>query len=72
MLLGQTKGGTDLTEKRGNSEPDEESDEETPPRAVEGSHVGTREVAELDLTGSVILFGIDLKGVLVVLLPFSL
>jgi hypothetical protein len=72
FFLGQTKRIADLTKKRSDGEPDEKGDEEAQPRKVEGSHVGTRKVAKLDLSGSVILIGIDLKGVLLVLLPFGL
>jgi len=72
FLLGQIQSGTDLGKKRGNGEPDEEGNEETQPGEVEGSHVWAREVAKLDLISSVILFGVDLKLVRVVFLPFSL
>ena len=72
MFLFKSKGVLDLTKKRGNGEPDEEGDEKSPPRAVEGPHVWAREVAELDLGRSVILVWVDLKGVLVVLFPLSL
>jgi hypothetical protein len=39
---------------------------------MESSHVWAGKVAKLDLRGFVILFGVDLDGVLRVLLPFSL
>jgi len=69
LLLGKAESGTDLREERRNGEPDEKGDEETPPGAVEGSHVGSREVAELDFGRLVILVGIDSDRVRAVLLP---
>ena len=67
LLLGQVEGRPDLREKRSDGEPDEEGDEETPPRAVEGTHVWAGEVAQLDLAGLVILVGVDLQGVSLIL-----
>jgi hypothetical protein len=63
---------TDLIKKRSDGEPDEKGDEEAQPRKVEGYHVGTRKVAKLDLSGFIILIGIDIKGVLLELLLFAL
>jgi hypothetical protein len=72
-LLGfQLQRGADLGKKRGDGEPDKERDEETPPRAVVGTHVGAGETAKLDFRGLVSLVGVDVKTVLRVLLPFSL
>jgi len=71
LLLGQSQCFLDFTQKRSDCEPDEKGNEETPPRHVEGSHVGACERAELDGLGSVILVGIDLDPVLVVLLPLG-
>ena len=64
--------GADLREERGNGEPDEEGNEEAPPRAVEGAHVRAGEVAKLDLLGLVILVGVDLEDVGLVLLGLGL
>lgn len=72
LLLGEGKIISDFREKRGDGEPDEEGNEETPPGHVEGTHVGTGERAELDSSGSVILVGIDINVVRVVLLPLGL
>ena len=72
LLGGQIEIGTDLGKEGGNSEPDEKGNEETHPRAVEGTHVGTGEVTELDFLGLVILVGVDLTNVLGVLFPFFL
>jgi hypothetical protein len=72
LLLVQAQGDLDLGKKRSNGEPDEKGNEETQPREVEGSHVGTREVAKLDLISSVILIRVDDKSVRIVLFPFGL
>ena len=68
LLLGQAKRVLDLRKERSDGEPDEEGNEEAPPRAVEGTHVRAREVAQLDLGGLVILVGIDVQDVRLVLL----
>jgi len=71
LLLVQIQSVTNFRKKWRNGEPDEKgNEEEIQPRAMEGSHVGTREVASLNLSGLVILLliGIDLKGVRLVLL----
>merc|ERR1719446_462476 len=71
LLLGKVKILLDLGQERSNGEPDEEGNEETPPRHVEGSHVGAGERTKLDGGGLVILVRIDIDPVLVVLLPLS-
>jgi hypothetical protein len=68
LLLGEIKGVLDLRQERGNGEPDEESNEETPPRAVEGSHVRASKTAKLDLSSLVILVRVDGDRVGLVLL----
>lgn len=72
LLLGDAKVRADLGKKRGDGEPDEEGNEEAPPRAVEGAHVRAGEVAKLDLLGLVILVGVDLEDVGLVLLGLRL
>ena len=72
LLLGESKIVTDLREKRGDGEPDEESAEETPPRAVEGTHVRAGKRAKLDGGSLVILVRVDINVVGVVFLPLSL
>lgn len=72
ILLGDTNVVTDFAQKGGNGEPNEKGNEETPPRTVKGTHVGTTERAELDLGSTVVLVGVDGNAVLRVLLPFSL
>ena len=72
LFLGQAESVADFGQKRSDGEPDEECDEESPPGAVECSHVWTCKVAQLDFGGLVILVGIDVDGVLRVLFPFSL
>jgi len=69
--LRQTKSLTDLWKKRGGGEPDEESNEEIPPRAVESTHVWSGKGAKLDFDGFVILLGIDLECVGLVLFGFG-
>lgn len=70
LLLGEPKGILDLTKKGGDSEPDEEGNEKSPPRVVKCSHVRAGKVAKLDLRGSVILVGVDGKDVRLVRLIF--
>ena len=70
LFLGQAESLLDFGEKRSNGEPNEKGDKERPPRAVEGTHVGTGEVAELDFLGLVILVRIDLQDISLVLLDF--
>ena len=72
LLLGDAEVGTDLGKEGGDGEPDEEGDEEAPPRAVEGAHVRAGEVAKLDLLGLVVLVGVDLEDVRLVLLGLGL
>jgi len=72
FLLGKSESNLDFGKKRGDGKPDEESNEETQPRKVEGSHVWAREVAKLDLGSFIILLRIDFKCVSIVLLPFGL
>jgi len=71
FLLGEAKIRLDLSQERSDGEPDEESNEETPPRHVEGSHVRAGKGTKLDGGGLVILVRIDVDEVLVVLLPLS-
>jgi len=63
FLLGNLEGILDLRKERSNGKPDEESNEETPPRAVEGSHVWAGKAAKLDLRGLVILIWVDIDGI---------
>ena len=63
FLLGNFEGILDLRKERSNGKPDEESNEETPPRAVEGSHVWAGKAAKLDLRGLVILIWVDTDGI---------
>ena len=67
MLFGKTDGIFDLSEKRSDSEPDEEGNEETPPREVECSHVRTREVTQLNLGRLIVLLWVDSKYVRIIL-----
>ena len=71
LLFRKTKCYLDLRKKRGDGEPNEECSEETHPREVEGTHVGSLEGKELDFFGLIILIGIDLNVVSVVFLPFG-
>jgi hypothetical protein len=70
FLLGKVKGDLDFRKEWGNGEPDEKGNEETPPRAVEGSHVRASKTAKLDLGGLVILVRVDVDRVRLVLLEF--
>lgn len=72
IFLGQVKSYFDLAEKRSNSKPNEEGDEETDPAQVKCSHVGTGEVTKLDLLRFVVLVWVDFQGKRVVFLPRSL
>ena len=72
LFLGEIKSVLDLSEKRSNGEPNEKGNEKAPPRAVEGTHVGAGEVAKLDLSGLVVLVGIDVHSVSIILLPSRL
>ena len=72
LELSQCKSLTDFWKKGGGCEPDEESNEEAEPRAVEGTHVWAGEVAKLDFSSFVILVGVDIELICLVLLPFGL
>lgn len=72
MLPVQPKIVSDFGEKRSNGEPDEKGDKESPPRAVEGSHVRSGNGTKLDCLGLVILARVDIDPVFVILLPFGL
>lgn len=72
FLLGKVKILLDLGQERGDCEPNEEGNEETPPGHVEGTHVRASHGAKLDGGSLVVLVGIDINPVLVVLLPLSL
>jgi len=50
LLFGKTEGDLDFTEQGSNGKPNEKGNKETPPRAVEGSHVGTSKTAKLDFS----------------------
>jgi hypothetical protein len=68
LLLGKVKGDLDFRKEGGNREPDEKGNEETPPRAMEGSHVRASKTAKLDLGSLVILVRVDRDRVGLVLL----
>ena len=72
FLLGEAKIGLDFSQERGNGEPNEESNEETPPRHVECTHVRASKRTKLDGGGLVVLVGVNIDIVLVVLLPLGL
>ena len=72
LLLVEADSVTDLGQEWSDGEPDEEGDEEPPPRAVKGSHVWTGKAAKLNFLGTVILIRIDLDGIGLVFLPLSL
>ena len=71
-MLGEAKIGLDFSQERGNGEPNEESNEETPPRHVECTHVRASKRTKLDGGGLVVLVGVNIDIVLVVLLPLGL
>mmetsp|Transcript_28595 Transcript_28595/g.47066 ORF Transcript_28595/g.47066 Transcript_28595/m.47066 type:complete len:262 (-) Transcript_28595:12-797(-) len=64
LVSGQTDVLFDLGHQRGEREPSQESHEEAEPRKVEGSHVGLRETADLDLSGPVPLGRVHFQRVL--------
>lgn len=71
LELSQCKSLTDFWKKGGGCEPDEESNEEIPPRAVEGTHMGPGKRAKLDFISFVIIVRVYLKSVGLVLFQFG-
>jgi hypothetical protein len=72
FLLGQIQRGANLGKERRNGKPNEKCDKERPPRAVKGSHLRSRKVAELDFRGLVVLVRVDVHGIALVHFPFHL
>ncbi len=68
ILLADVERNLYLGKKRGDGEPNEESNEESPPRAMESTHVGSGEVAKLDFGCLIILVGVNLTDVSLVFL----
>jgi len=69
LLLVQVQSHTNLGQQRGDGKPNEEGNEESPPTAVKGTHMGTCKAAEFDLGRLEILIGIDDDMELIVLFP---
>lgn len=69
ILLREVNGFLDFGQERGNGEPNEERNEESKPGAVESSHVRALEAEHPNLSGSIILVGVNIDVVGIVLLP---
>lgn len=69
FFLGQPQIGTDLGEQRRNGEPNEERDEEGPPRAMKGTHMRAGKATQSNFSCFIILLGVRIKLIGWVFLP---